>query len=144
MKRFAFLVVLALVAAPIVALLLAVVPALFGISRDPEPVEILNGYYFVDSGGFSELEFIGFQGGKDGFYTIIIDSRVDRYRLEGSNILVAQRPFVLIWDANGRRSPRYGACQYWVIDTVAQTVVKTENDPIWPGIECYGVFQRNP
>jgi hypothetical protein len=91
---------------------------------------IINGYMYdyVSSNG----KFISYEG-KESFNGIILDGRVDEYRVDGDKILVARSP-QMKRTVNG--STEYTIsydCEYWVIETKKHTVAKTSDTG---GLHC--------
>jgi hypothetical protein len=101
-------------------LLLLIVNLLFfydpGVGNLPEP--IINGYEY---NGYDEK--IVYQSEEFRPLTII-DSRVDEYRIDGDNLIVARRPRESnnFWVSHLSKN-----CEYWVIDTKKHTVQTTSD-----------------
>jgi hypothetical protein len=123
----------------VLALSLSVI-ACGGGSRDFE-VEIVDGYFFSDGGGDSRSIYLK-SGGSLG--PVGVDSRVDQYRVVDSRILVTRRPRVTFQSVIGgvtvTDSRLAEVCEYWVIDTISDTVSPTARTEEWGDLKCFGVF----
>lgn len=76
--------------------------------------EIANGYMYFDAGGYEKS--IDYKGNERQTGTVI-DARVDDYRVDGDQLLVARRPRVIeLGDDDALRSHLLLDCEYWVIE----------------------------
>jgi hypothetical protein len=82
---------------------------------------IINGYEYFDAGGNERL--IAY-GGKERSQQVIIDSRVDEYRIDGNQLLVARRPREIFMEGATPNSRLLSVCEYWTIDTKTHQVTK--------------------
>lgn len=99
-------------------------------ARDFEE-SIINDYEYSDAGGYEKTIVYS---GNERSQEIIIDSRVDEYRVEGDKLWVARRPRVSDLAADGALDSRLlPTCEYWVIDTKTHKVEKTSNSG---GLHC--------
>ena len=100
--------------------ILLVLLCLSGCRGDGE-TDLVNGYKIVFVS--SENVFIVDKN------KVILDAKVENYRVEGNNILVAKRPIQFV-DNDGLvlSKPVYSyICEYWIIDTKKNTLLKTSN-----------------
>ena len=81
---------------------------------------IINGYEYVDAGGYEKM--ITNRKG------VVIDSRVDGYKIVGDNIIVARRPVEIFFEENQKQTPHSrlsGNCEYWAINIKTHRVEKS-------------------
>jgi hypothetical protein len=105
-----------------------------GVGDFSEP--IINGYVYSDAGWYEKTIIYVYSGKereqKEFPQEIIIDARVDEYRVEGDNLLVARRPREVYFEQDGVTNTRLlPICEYWMIDTKKHTMQKT--------IDAYGM-----
>lgn len=76
---------------------------------------LLNGYIYNDAGHYEKtiLRQIDRNNSK-----IIIDARVDGYKIDGDNIYIARRPREVHMEDRVVKSRLSSRCEYWQIDTV--------------------------
>jgi hypothetical protein len=85
---------------------------------------ILGGYIFSDAGGPEKTVLYEGDATVNG---IVVDARVDKYRVSGTKIFVARRPR-LVTNINGTmESSLSQTCEHWVIDTVTHTIVRIDD-----------------
>ena len=87
--------------------------------RDFE-ASIINGYEYVDAGAYERMIT-----NREG---VVIDSRVDSYKVVGDKIIVARRPREIFYEGNQHQaasSRLSGNCEYWVINTKTHRVEKS-------------------
>lgn len=80
---------------------------------------IINDYEYVDTGGYEKM-IINREG-------VVIDSRVDDYKIVGDKIIVARRPVEIYFKENQKQTPnsRLSAnCEYWEINIKTHRVDK--------------------
>ena len=100
-------------------------------------VEIQNDYKFFEPSERSNNKQILFMGGKFKDRPTILP-RVDRYKVDGDKILVAQTPVEFSRDSNGSVVERLlGVCNHWVIDTKTHKVTMTDDPAEWGDLRCY-------
>lgn len=83
-------------------------------------VPIINGYEYTDAGGYERM--ITDQS------RVVIDARVDGYKIEGDKIIVARRPRVTFYEGNQDQvlsSRLSGDCEYWAINIKTHRVEKS-------------------
>ena len=81
---------------------------------------IINGYEYVDAGGYEKM----ITNRKE----VVIDSRVDGYKIEGDKIIVARRPREIFYEGNQKQTPKSrlsGNCEYWAINIKTHRVEKS-------------------
>lgn len=91
---------------------------------------IINGYEYSDAGGYEKT--IVYRG-KERSNQIIIDSRVDEYRVEGDKLLVARRPREIFKVGDMANTRLLEGCEYWVINIKTHQVEKTTDSS---GLQC--------
>lgn len=94
-----------------------------GISDFSKP--IINGYEYSDAGGYEKM--IIYRGGERP-PKMVIDSRVDSYKIEGDMLIVARRPRGTFYEENQDQvlsSRLSGDCEHWVINVKTHFVEKT-------------------
>lgn len=91
---------------------------------------ILNNYFYNDSGHFEKtIVYLD----KEGRPQIVIDARVDDYKLEGENLYVARRPREVYKEENVVKSRLSSECEYVFVNT--NTHVKNKVSKI-EGLSC--------
>lgn len=104
--------------------------------------EILNGYFFADSGG--DGKSITFHSDDLRGSRMVVGERVDQYRVVGVKILVTRRPRET-FQVNGVTNSRLlDACEYWIIDTATNEISQSQKTSEWGDLKCYGIFRRAP
>lgn len=86
---------------------------------------IINGYEYTDAGGYEKV--IVYRGGKHA-PQMVVDARVDSYKIEGDKIIVARRPRETFYEGNQDQvlsSRLSGDCEYWAINIKTHRVEKT-------------------
>jgi hypothetical protein len=101
---------------------------------------ILGGYAFSDAGGPEKTIFYQGNAAPEG---IVIDARVDKYRIIGNRIIVARRPRILIGEKPPIMATLSAVCEHWVIDTTSHTVSKIDDSELDAPLECYSQYSRN-
>ena len=92
---------------------------------------IINGYEYLYMD--RDAKMIVYSGNERS-QAVIIDSRVDEYRVEGDRLIVARRPVEDHLAADGVLHSRLlPNCEFWVIDTKTHKVEKTTNSG---GLHC--------
>lgn len=77
-------------------------------------IEIVKGYSYSDAGHYEKTIIYTDSNGSS---KIVVDARVDDYRVEDSKIYIARRPRE-IYEENGVTNSRLSAqCEYWEINT---------------------------
>ena len=87
---------------------------------------LINGYEYVyfDKDGI----MIVLPNKKNSKNSTVINSRVDDYRIEGDNILVARRPKEIYFDEQGSAMGKMlPICEFWIIDTKTHALLKVNN-----------------
>lgn len=96
-----------------------------------QSIPIIGGYEYDDAGGGEQA--IAYRGDQYP-HKIIIDARVDSYRVEGTKIFVARRPRVSTLAADGALDSRVlDICEYWFIDVRTHVVEQTKESV---GVNC--------
>jgi hypothetical protein len=100
--------------------------------RGDADLPIANGYLFSDAGGYEKL--ITYRGDQHP-RGIVIDARVDDYRVDGERLIVARTPRVTVPDENGNLDSKlvFFTCEYWQIDLKTHRVTKIDAPT---GIRC--------
>lgn len=83
---------------------------------------IINGYVYSYAGGYEKT--IVYKG-KERPNQIIIDARVDQYRVDGDKLFIAQRPVEIFKVGDITKSRLLNSCQYWIINVKTHYVEKT-------------------
>lgn len=81
---------------------------------------IIDEYEYVDAGGYEKM----ITNRKE----VVIDSRVDGYKIVGDNIIVARRPVEIFFEGNQNHTPSSrlsGNCEYWAINIKTHKVEKS-------------------
>ena len=108
----------------------AIASLFFGPGVRDSSESIANGYEFVDSGGYEKvIVYKGMERPNE----IVIDARVDAFRLEGNSVLVARRPRNVVVKDQVATARLSGECEYWTIDTGTHSIVQT---PDSRGLRC--------
>lgn len=121
---------LVLVAFALTALLYLVAGQLLGPGVGDFSDPIINGYEYDDAGGYEKT--ITYRGNERS-NQIIIDSRVDEYRVDGDRLFVARRPIEVFKVGDVMKSRLLGGCEYWVINVKTHRVEKTAESG---GLRC--------
>jgi len=91
---------------------------------------IADGYEFSDAGGYEKtIIYTGVASPKQ----IVVDARVDEYRMDGNNLLIARRPREGFRVGEVMHSRLLESCEYWVIDVKTHRIDKT---PDSHGLHC--------
>ncbi len=94
-----------------------------GIGDYSEP--LVNGYEYEDAGHFEKhIIYVG----ADGQRHIVVDSRVDKYQIDGSSIYVARKPREIYSDGGVTKTRLSTECEYWLVDTVTHEAKLSENN----------------
>lgn len=93
---------------------------------------IAAGYVYDDAGGYEKA--IVYRG-PDRVHTVVVDARVDEYRIDGTTLLVARRPRVTK-QANDDTvdTSLLSVCEFWAIDLETHRVKKIPNPD---GLHCH-------
>ncbi|MFC7286540.1 hypothetical protein ACFQPC_00690 [Herminiimonas glaciei] len=92
---------------------------------------IINGYEYSDAGGYEKTIIYT---GNERPRQIIIDSRVDEYRVDGNRLLVARRPVEShLAKDNALSSRLLPLCEYWLINVKTHQVQRTADSG---GLRC--------
>jgi hypothetical protein len=95
---------------------------------------ILGGYIFSDAGG-SEKTIL--YRGDNAPHGIVVDARVDRYRIVGSRIIVARRPEIQNPGTNPITTRLSDVCEHWAIDTISHVTARIDDKASEAQIPCY-------
>lgn len=91
---------------------------------------IADGYEYSDAGGYEKtIIYTGDERPKQ----IVVDARVDEYRIEGGNLFVARRPREGFKVGDVMHSRLLGNCEYWMIDVKAHRINKISESH---GLHC--------
>jgi hypothetical protein len=93
--------------------------------------ELVNGYFYGDPG--SDGKWISSTNAED--RGVVVDSTVDEYKVVGSKILVARRNTRPDARSRAGEVQRTPACEYWVIDTIAHTTIRSKKTEEWGGTD---------
>jgi len=136
-KRYAYIAVMTLICVAAAMLFAGIVGGLQGWRDDPT-IDILNGYQVTRNDSSSSSRAIVFSDGRSkDLPDLTIGPRVDRYKVVGSKILVAQRPITQVRIVGGEPVITFGPCEYWVIDTESRQVTRRANSDDWDDLDCY-------
>jgi hypothetical protein len=115
-------------------ILIAIVPMLLiaaGCGRNDVSIPIENGYEYSDSGGLEKL--IVYRG-NERTREIVVDARVDDYKIVDNKLLVARRPRESFLEKDNALSSRLlSTCEYWIIDLGTHQIQKA---PTAAGVNC--------
>jgi len=97
--------------------------------------EITNGYSYVDTGSNGKAIYEDKKS--------IIAPRVDSYKVDGDNIIVARRPAGTWWreDQHGNKFSDWtlaDTCEYWMINTRTHEIKQIPDTKNWPTVQCDG------
>lgn len=81
---------------------------------------VLNEYKYGDNGGYEK--FIGYRN-EEGL-RIVIDARVDEYRIDNDLLIVARKPREIYTEAEITKSRLLKICQLWIINTNTHQITK--------------------
>lgn len=99
-----------------------------GISDFEDP--IINGYEYSDAGHYEKtIIYTGVERPKQ----IVVDARVDGYRIEGDSLFVARRPREGFKVGEVMHSRLKAECEYWVIDTKTHQIGRASESH---GLRC--------
>lgn len=105
------------------------------------PTDLVNGYFYSDPGGPKTLaKWISSTNAED--RGVVVASTVDEYKVVGSRILVARRNIRPNAHPKGGWGQQFPTCQYWVIDTIAHTTIRSKKTEEWGALTCYGVVRH--
>lgn len=102
-----------------------------GVSDTTYP--ILGGYIFSDAGGPEKTIIYRGDAAPRG---MVIDARVDKYRIVGTRIIVARRPELQSDGAGPVTTKLSDACEYWTIDTSTHEVSRLDEKSPDAGLSC--------
>jgi hypothetical protein len=104
---------------------------------------IVSGYVFTDAGGMEKT--ISYRGNL-ATQGIVVDARVDKYRVVGTRIVVARRPRLIDENAGSPRTALSEACEHWVIDTGSHVVSRLDEKSPEAALACNapGEVEFNP
>ncbi|MBA3581719.1 MAG: hypothetical protein H0W44_04615 [Gammaproteobacteria bacterium] len=112
-----------LVALTLFALLLVVASQFLGPGVGDFADPIINGYEYNYAGG-NEINIV--YTGNERSKQIVIDSRVDEYKVDGDRLLVARRPREIYRTDDGVTRTRLSSiCEYWIININTHQVEMT-------------------
>lgn len=97
---------------------------------------IINGYYYYDAGGWNKT--IVYIDAKNKM-TMVLDARLDRYRVIGNTIVVAMRP-VVDTNTNPIDVKVSNSCQHWLINTITHKVTKIDKSSAGNELSCRPQF----
>lgn len=101
---------------------------------------IAGGYYFSDAGGMEKTILYRGEAAQRG---IVIDARVDQYRIRGDEILVARRPRIVNQESGEPLTTRLSdECEHWVIDTKKLRVARVGDSPSAAELSCRSPFDQ--
>ncbi|MDP2324529.1 MAG: hypothetical protein Q8N51_10910 [Gammaproteobacteria bacterium] len=147
MKRVLFIVLATVVSCYAVVTLLFFGFSFRGLPDNP-PTELANGYFYNDPGDPRSLfKYISSANAED--RGVVVSPTVDEYKVVGSKIFVTRRNIARV-DAQpkGLAAQQIPTCEYWVIDTIAHTTVRTKKTDRskkteeWGGLTCYGLVRH--
>ena len=86
---------------------------------------IAGDYYFSDAGGMEKTIIYRGNAAQLG---IVVDARVDKYRILDNLIVVARRPRLVAQDDGRPTTSTLGeVCEHWIINTKTQVVTLANN-----------------
>lgn len=100
--------------ASILLLVFAFLVAACGPGATDTTYPIADDYFYSDGSGFEKM--IVYRG-KAATRGIVVDARVDKYRVEGRRIVVARRPRLISENGGVSTTSLSNTCEHWVIDT---------------------------
>jgi len=101
---------------------------------------ILGGYRYSDAGG---PERSIYYEGDAAPNMIVVDARVDKYRIVGNRIIVARRPELITRESSPIQTTLSDMCEHWSIDTVSHRVVRLDETSPEASLPCYTRFDNN-
>jgi hypothetical protein len=100
---------------------------------------IADEYFYSDAGG---LEKMIIYRGTEANRGIVIDARVDRYRVEGSRIVVARRPRLISEGGGISTTSLSSTCEHWVIDMPTHQVAQIPDTAPEAQLTCNSPFDQ--
>ena len=100
---------------------------------------ILNGYVFSDAGGPEKAIIYRGDAVPKG---IVIDARVDKYRVVDNRIIVARRPEVLSKGTNPVTTKLSDTCEHWVIDTQTHAATRVDDKSPDAQLSCNSPYDQ--
>ena len=97
---------------------------------------LLNGYEYDYAGGDEKM--IVYRG-NDRPNIIVIDARVDAYKVVDERLLVVRRPREIYKDDGITKSRLLDECEYWVINTKSHQIEETDWSSEFQDLKCSGV-----
>lgn len=94
---------------------------------------LANGYEYYYAGGNERMIVYT---GNERPETIVIDARVDDYRVVGDRLLVVRRPREIYQDGDVTKSKLFLKCEYWVINTKIHKIEKTQRGSEFQDLVC--------
>lgn len=94
---------------------------------------LINGYQYDYSGGDERM--IVYRGGERP-NTIVIDARVDGYKVVDERLLVVRRPREIYQDDGITKSRLLNECEYWVINLNSHQVERTQQSNEFQDLRC--------
>lgn len=91
---------------------------------------IIDGYEYSDAGGYEKTIYYS---GDERPKQIVIDARVDAYRVEGNSLFVARRPRESFKVGDVMHSRLMEKCEYWAIDIKTHQIDKISESH---GLRC--------
>lgn len=74
---------------------------------------------------------------------MVIDARVDRYRIVGTRIIIARRPELQGDGAGPVTTKLSDECEHWTIDTVTHLVTRLDEKSPDAGLSCNSLHDQD-
>ena len=127
---------LSLIGVSIFAALYVLLGTFMGPGVSDISIRIAAGYMYDDAGGYEKMiSYMGDERPNE----IIVDSRVDGYKLIGSKLYVARRPVVSELAKDGALDSRLlPYCEYWIINVETGYVERKQTEKLKeaPKVRC--------
>jgi hypothetical protein len=101
---------------------------------------ILDGYIFSDAGGPEKSIIYRGDAAPRG---MVIDARVDKYRVVGNRIIVARRPEIQSNGAGPVTTKLSDVCEHWVIDTATHLVSRLDEKSPDATLSCNSPYDQD-
>ena len=101
---------------------------------------ILGGYIFSDAGGPEKTIIYRGDAAPKG---IVIDARVDKYRVVGNRIIVARRPEIQSNGAGPVTTKLSDVCEHWTIDTATHLVSRLDEKSPDAMLSCNSPYDQD-
>lgn len=93
---------------------------------------VADGYELIDAGGYEQSIVYTGKHRQEG---VVIDARVDEFKVDGDRLLVARRPRISKLAADGALdSALQTSCEYWSIDLRTHKIEEVKESTV---VKCY-------